>query len=465
MDKFTLVQTTIILSMVAAYVVLTSLLTYFLRSKTNTQFMTAARTLPSAVVGVLLVSEFVGAKSTIGTTQSAFLHGAAAAWSVVGASIGFLLFGLFFVRRLYGTGQYTISGAISQKYGRSTTLMVSVIMMYALLLVNIGNYISGAAALQAVMKVTLPEAMILIALVSTFYYVFGGMKGVAYVTILHTGIKIIGIAILLVVALGAAGGLKPMTSSLPHFYFTWTGKIGVSTIIAWIMGTTGAIFSTQFITQAISSGRSANEARRSCFYAAALCFPIGIALALIGVAAKFLHPDIKSLYALPVFFGSMNTLTAGIVTVSIVASVFISVSTVALGIVSLVMRDFVEPWLKPDAKKELHLTRIVALVIAVIPLFFVYFVPQILHLSFFTRALRLSISIVALIGFYLPLFRSTRGATIGLLVAAVSTSLWYGLGDPYGINNMYIAAASPILVMAIERGISLFQPTAGIAQK
>ena len=42
----------------------------------------------------------------------------------------------------------------------------------------------------------------------------------------------------------------------------------------------------------------------------------------------------------------------------------------------------------------------------------------------------------------------------GLLAAAVFTSIWYLLGNPYGIDNMYVAAVTPMLVMAIERALS-----------
>ena len=61
------------------------------------------------------MSEFVGAKSTVGTAQEAFTSGFAAGWSVLGASIGFLLFGLFFVKKLYNSGEYTISAARSRR--------------------------------------------------------------------------------------------------------------------------------------------------------------------------------------------------------------------------------------------------------------------------------------------------------------------------------------------------------------
>ncbi|MFX8972776.1 hypothetical protein ABTN24_19930, partial [Acinetobacter baumannii] len=83
---------------------------------------------------------------------------------------------------------------------------VSLIMIYALFLVNVGNYISGAAALATVMKVDIPTAMFVIGIVSTFYFTYGGLKGVAYVTLLHSAVKLVGIAIIVGIALYMTGG-------------------------------------------------------------------------------------------------------------------------------------------------------------------------------------------------------------------------------------------------------------------
>jgi SSS family solute:Na+ symporter len=109
------------------------------------------------------------------------------------------------------------------------------------------------------------------------------------------------------------------------------------------------------------------------------------------------------------------------------------------------------PFYNPTPEKEFKMTRIFSVIIGVIPLIFVFFVPEILKLSFFTRAIRLSISVVAMIAFYLPFFNSTRGANLGLLGAAIATSVWYVMGDPYGIDNIYIALISPAVVMFIEK--------------
>lgn len=454
MSQFSTSSLMLIGGMIIVYIIFTSWLTVKLRSKTNDQFMTAAKSVPAVVVGILMMSEFIGAKSTVGTAQEAFTNGLAASWSTIAAVIGFVLFSLFLVKKMYNSDCVTISGIIEQKYGKSTKIAVSLIMIYALLLVNVGNYISGAAALSNIFSVNLPIAYIVIAVVSTFYFAFGGMKSVAYVTILHTAMKYCGIIIILVFALSKTGGIAPMVQSMPHFYFTWDGKVGAATIIAWVIATTGSIFSTQFIIQAISSSKSATEAKKSTIYAAVLCLPIAIMLAVIGVAAKYMYPDMKSVYALPVFVNSMNPVIAGFVTTSLVASVFVSVCTVALAISSLVVKDFYVPYFKPTAEREFKMTRIFSLIIGFLPLLFVFLFPSVLQLSFFTRAIRLSIAIIAVLGFYLPFFSSNRGATIGVLGAAVMTSVWYAMGNPYGIDNIYVAIATPVIIMVIERLIS-----------
>ncbi|MBE5204169.1 sodium:solute symporter family protein [Pectobacterium quasiaquaticum] len=453
MNHFDFTDTLIIIGMIVFYIAFTSWLTLKLRSKSNAEFMEGSRALPAFIVGVLLMTEFIGAKSTVGTAQSAFENGIAASWSVIGAAIGFLLFGMILVKKIYNTGKLTISGAIAEKYGTSTKNIISIIMIYALLLVNVGNYVSGAAAISTVLKISLPVAALITAIVSTFYFYFGGLKGVAYVTLIHSAIKYIGVMIILYVALKMTGGITPMIEKMPDYYWTWDGNIGASTIFAWLIGTIGSIFCTQFVIQAISSTSSAKSAKRATWVAFFFCMPIAIAIAVIGVAAKFAHPEIKSLYAMPIFLQDMNPWVAGLVTTSLVASIFISVSTVALAIASLIVKDFYVPYYNPTPEKEMKMTRVFSLIIGFLPLIFVLLVPEVLKLSFFTRAIRLSISVVAIIAFYLPFFNSTRGANASLISACVVTSVWYILGNPYGIDNMYVALATPAIVMLIDRMI------------
>lgn len=444
----------IVVTMVVIYMAITTGLTFYFRSKTNSDFMMAARSVPAVVIGILLMSEFIGPKSTVGAAQAAFESGMAASWAVLSVAIGFPLFGVFLGRKLYTSGEYTISAAIAKRYGRSTQLTVSLIMIYALLLVNVAYYVSGAAALSKVLHLSMPVAAFLIAGVSTAYCMVGGLKSAAYVSVVHTSMKYFGVLIVTGVALYLTGGVKPMMDTMPSYYFTWDGKIGFTTILAWAVANIGAIFSTQYIVQAISSLKGPEEVRKSTYIAGILCIPISIAIGLIGVSAKFLFPEMKSLFAFPIFLSHMSPYLAGIVTVSLVASVLVGVSSIALGTSALIVRDFYVPIFKPSPASELRMSRLVSIPIGFVPLIFVFFAPEVLHLSFFTRALRLSIAVVAIFAFYLPLFGSNRGATIGLLASALSTTGWYLLNDPFGIDNIYVAFVTPAIVMVLDFAIS-----------
>jgi solute:Na+ symporter, SSS family len=443
----------LIIGAVVAYLLLTSALAWVLRSRSSEQFMVGSRELPALVVGILLMSEFIGAKSTVGTAQEAFEKGIAAGWSVGAAAIGFLLLWIFFARQIYQSRQHTISGMIEQRFGNGARIAVSLIMIYALLLVNVGNYVSGAAIVSSALHMGLVPATFVVAAASGIYYVFGGLKSIAYVTLLHSGLKLIGIGLLVYVAASLAGGIEPMKAALPEFAFSATGRVGAPTIVAWIIGTVGAIFSTQYIVQAIASNRNAVAARRSTLIAALLCLPLGLALAFIGVAARYLFPQQQSIYALPVFLGEMPTALAAVVTVSLVASVLVSVSTVALATTALVMRDFYVPWRRPAAGTELAITQRVSILVGLIPLLCVFFTPKILELSFFTRALRLSIAVLAVMGTFLPLVGSPRSAVIALVASGVATTAWYLLGNPFGIDNIYVAALVPLAVLGLQAAL------------
>lgn len=442
----------IILGIVIAYIIFTGYLSVRWSGKTNSDFMTGSHGLPTIVVGVLMMSQFIGAVTLVGTAQTAFTSGVAAFWSIFAAVIGFIIYGLFIVKKLYGTGGFTISGILESKFGPSTKYIVSIIMIYALFLTNVANYISGASILATILGINLTLAMVVVGVVGTFYFCIGGMKSVAYVTMVHTFVKYLGLIVTLVVALMLTHGLSPVIHGLPHYYFTGSGKIGWATIIGWVITSTGSIFSTQYILQSMSSSKSEKSAQHATFLAAGLSLPLAIVLALIGVCARFLFPKIDSLYALPAFLSHMNVFVAAFVATGLLAAVFIAVSALSLGAVSLIVQDFYVPHWKPEPKQQLRTTRIISVIVGLLPLVFASITPQVLSMSFFTKAVRVSIAIVAVIAFYLPHFTDTKGANIALVGTAIISTAWYVLGDPFGINDVFVALLSPLFIMVLYSG-------------
>lgn len=442
---------TIVLVCVAIYIIITAWLSYKWSGKSNADFMQGGKSIPFIVVAVMLFSNYNGVMAIVGTAQRAFTSGIAASWSIIAAAIGFVLYGLIFVKKLYRTGSFTISGAIRQKYGHSTQIIVSLIMIYAMIMLNLNTYFSGASVLHEILGTNLQVSMILIAIVSTIYYSIGGMKSVAKITVIHTIMKYLAVIIIAAVALVMANGIQPAVHKLPSFYFSLSGHVGWGTIIGWILTSIGAIFSTQFIEQAIASAKNEKEAQKSSFWAAGLVIPFGLALGLIGVLANYLFPKIDALYALPVFLGHMNIILTVICSIGLLASVFIGISACSLAVVALIMNDLYVPHFKPSQEKQLKVTHILSVIVGLFPLIFMFMTPNILALSFFAKALRVAIAIVAVIAFYLPSFQSTASANVALILTTVLTTVWYLLGNPFGINDTYVAIFTPMIVMLIGR--------------
>ena len=198
----------IILSIVITYIVLTLLLSLWTKKFTSTslRFMTGGRDMGIIVIGVLLMSEFIGTAATMGTAEAAFGKGISAAWNLVTMCLAFILFAYLMASKFQRLGEYTISGAIATRYGEKVRLMTSLIMIYALMVVNISMYVGGAATIATILHLPTYMGILITGAVTVLYVAIGGIKGVAYTNLIHASIKYFGLIITTVVALQFSGG-------------------------------------------------------------------------------------------------------------------------------------------------------------------------------------------------------------------------------------------------------------------
>lgn len=451
--NFGATQITIILTVVIGYIIVTTLVGIWTQkfAKTNAQFMTAGKQLPFWAVGLLLCSQFTGIPTIVGTAAAAFEGGIAAAISVETVAFAFMVFALFIAPKIYQTGEYTISGVMSKQYGKSITPVASLIMIYALLVVNVANFVGGAAAVSSFSKVGLPLAALIVSGVAAICVASGGLRAVAYVNLIHFFVKYLAVIIVVVVAVGLGAKYSNMTAKLPALYFSGVGEFGLVTIIAWTIANMGAVFSTQFTVQAVAGAKSMSDVRKACLVACVLIVPLGILGAYIGLQAKYLFPNVKSVMAFPIFIQHMNPWLGAIVAAGLVAAVLINVTSVTLATTALVMKDFFVPLVKPSEKAKLRITRIASIIIALIPIPFVLLFPVIIKTLFFAKALRTSLSVLLVVAFYLAFIKSEKGAVWALIIGAVGTSIWYFSGEPFNIDSTYAAVVLPAIVLILAR--------------
>ena len=451
-------NTTIMIFIALIYVTVVTTVGIYMKkhSQTSGGFMQGRKQFGAFVIGALMMSEFISVGSTIGTAQTAFTKGISAAWNLYTLMLAFIVFAFFLARKFHERGEYTISGAISKSYGTNTKIITSLIMTYALIVSITATYAGGAATIAVLLNVPTSLACVIIGAVSVIYVFAGGMSAVAYTNLVHVTVKYVGVIICVAIGLGVAGGYSGLTMKLDPSMLDWTG-IGWPTIVAWTIGNMGAIFSTQYIVQAITSTKNEQTAKFASFYAGFLIVPLGFMIALIGVTSKMVFPNIVSAKAFPILVTLMNPILGGLVVSGLIAAVFSASSAGALGCAALLLKDFYLPIINTKATEaqSLRFSRIATLIMGLMPIPFAIFVPQILNTMFFSRALRTTIAVVVILMFYAPHFSSGQGASIGLVTAVFTTTVWYMAGNPYGIDSIYIASVTPLLVMSIEHTLKI----------
>jgi solute:Na+ symporter, SSS family len=440
----------LVLLMVVVYMALLAGISYLARrsSRTSEGFASGARSFPAVLIGFLLMSEFIGTSATLGTAQQAYTTGISAAWNVVALAVGFVLFSVLLAKRFKALGENTISGVLARTYGEGVRTATSVIMICALLIVAVAIYASGGAILSTLLGIEQGWAIVIIGVLATGYVVIGGMRSVVYTNVLHAILKLAAVAVLAGVGLSRAGGLGRLRAVLPPSSFSFDG-VGWAQIFAWLIAGVGAIFATQYVVQAVTTVRDPGSARRAGYYAAVLLIPFGVLAALVGMASAVLYPHIKSIDALPALAVDLNPVLTGLVMCGLVGAILGSIAALIIGAATLLLKDFYRPHFNraADDRKDLVFLRVATLVAGVVPIALALFARDVLAVTFLAKSLRAALAVLVVLVFYRPGFGGRRGAVVAIFASLVTTTAWFLAGDPFGVDNAYIAVATPLVIM------------------
>jgi SSS family solute:Na+ symporter len=74
-------------------------------------------------------------------------------------------------------------------------------------------------------------------------------------------------------------------------------------------------------------------------------------------------------------------------------------------------------------------------------------------MTFLAKAIRASLSVLVLLVFYAPWFGTRTGALLSILCSLVATIAWFVMGNPFGVDNAYVALAVPLIIMGLSSTI------------
>jgi len=445
------------IAVTGVYLVVTLLIGVVLsrRNSNVDQYMVAGRSLGFIAVGFVLMSEFLGLGSTVGTAEFAYQHGVGAAWQLVSIAIALILFAFWIAPRYRAHTESTVSGIVNREYGPTARRLTSVMMVYALLSVSCALYAGGTATLVPILGVPRWVALLIVAGVTVAYLMLGGMRAVAITNVLDALMILVGTGLTAVIGLIQVGGFKKLHSQLDPFMFDPT-SMGWALIIAWFLANIGAIFATQYIVQALASTTDKKTARRASLVGAAAVLPVGFFATTAGMTAAVRFPGANPSQTFGLWAAHTNPILGGLIVTGVGAAMLGTIGAVTHASTQLLSADFI-PLItrrlrQPDSdRRNLRWARGSNVLLALLPVPFVLLAPKILELVFFARGVRASIAVVV-VSILLGAKRVHPVAVVsGLAVSVIASTAWYIADSPWGVDEIYISIGVPILSLTIGR--------------
>jgi solute:Na+ symporter, SSS family len=301
--------------------------------RTGKDFFLAGRQLPWWAVGMSLVATDIGGTDIIGVGGATYKHGIAVAnFEWIGCVPAMIVGAFFFIPFLYRTGVYTIPEYLERRYNVTVrTIMATCWLLF--MACNLGiMLLASAKMMQSLFGWDQWISILLMAVLVGFYTSFGGLAAVVYTDVLQCLILIGGCLLLVVFGLWQLGGIENLRTRLTERHaaetrltepspalptpdansensvrpeadehlqlilpvdtstpFPWPGILfGLALILSpayWI--------GNQAIVQRSLGSRSEFEAKASYVWGALLKNIIPLIIAVPGLIALALFPDIK----------------------------------------------------------------------------------------------------------------------------------------------------------------------------
>jgi len=323
------------------------------------------------ITGSLLATA-VGGSALIVTSSLGFELGLPGAWWLLVGFVGLLILGSFFAKKVRGAALYTLPELAEKQYDRRVGLAASILIAIAWIGVVAGQIVAAGSFLFVLGIGSTTFWMVIFTAVVVVYAILGGQFSIIRTDVFQAPIFFVGIFIALALVFSRVGGLDGLKFSLPPNYFSFPvspefdWKMLLSLLI--LVGATYVVGPDMYTR--LFCAKDEKTARKSVFLAAFLFIPLAFAIALIGMSAKVLYPQILSDQAFPqVINGVLSPGLSGLILAAVIAALMSSADTCLLS-QSVILTEDIFKRLHPsiDERKAVLLTRLSLVTLSIVAL-------------------------------------------------------------------------------------------------
>ena len=327
------------------------------RSKPRDYFL-GDRKLPWYVVGTSMVSTDISSETFIANVGIAYVYGmvvATGSWNVwIIYTILIFIFLPYYVR----TGLYTMPQFLERRYNPACRYFfaVSLVVGYIVAILA-GSLYAGGLALQKIFGMNIILGIVMFAVVTGAYTVWGGLKSAAWTDFMQMLVLMFAGIVLPVLALWHAGGIRALAEHSPehfdlflpadHRQYPWTAVFtGFLTVGIWYSCT------SQHIVQRVLSAKDEWHARMGVISAGYMRMITPLFFVIPGIAAYKLYPELKGrpdLAYLQLVIDLIPVGLTGVILAGMAAALMSTVSAVLNSTSTLLTIDLYKKLLRPAA--------------------------------------------------------------------------------------------------------------------
>jgi len=350
-----------------------------------------------------------------------FKQGLTGAWWLLVGSVGLVILGVFFAKKIRGVALYTLPELVERQYDRRVSLAASILIVIAWVGVVAGQIVAAGTVLSILGIGSAAFWMTAFTIVCVAYAILGGQFSIIRTDIFQAVLLFLGIFITLAIIFSQVGGLDGLKASLPPGYFSFPTspefdwKMLLSLLI--LVGATYVVGPDMYSRLFCAKGEK--TAQQSAFLSAFLFIPLAFAVIFVGMAAKVLYPEIAAEGAFPrVITSALSPGLGGLILAALVAALMSSADTCLLSQSIILTEDIVKrvhPAL--DERKTILVTRLSLIGLGLVALGLALALKGVISsLLFAYTVFTCGLVVPVIAGFYREKLRVTpRGAMAALI--------------------------------------------------
>lgn len=413
----------------------------------------------------LWMASWIGGASFVGSANKAYAIGLSSLWYPVGIALGCLLFGITTAGKIKQLGDkfnhLTYSDFIEERYGVPCRIICTITTFLAYLGYTASQLLSAATIITMLAGWSLGTSFLLVTLITVFYSSVGGFLALDYTNRFQALFMLFGVAGCAVpVMLYNTGGVAAFSTALPPAYYSW-GNWELSAVLGLVLSTILTFYTSMDSYTRCYSAQSTRSARNGTLLSALLVLVIGVAVCIVGMGARILHPHLPpednalAWLILNIFPQGIK----GVLLVTILAAVMSTANACMLTGSACLTRDLYQRFYNPSIS-ECSITRLsifCTLLVGVLSAFVAWNHQDIIGLLSMAFTLNSAGLFLPTMGVFYWKWASRRAAFWSMSVSLAIVLLWYSGNASFPHNALFSIApvwpgllASAILFFSIS---------------